>query len=145
VAGRERAGACLCGAVRLTARSIADELGACHCKRCQRWSGSALVVVSVPEDGLTVEGREAVSVFASSKAERAFCALCGSALWFRYTDRADAAYDLCVRILDDTSRLRLTHEIHFDARPEGLAYVGAHRRETGAEREARRARQDARA
>jgi hypothetical protein len=138
-----RTGACLCGAVRLTARDLVPEVGACHCKRCQRWSGSALVVVSVPEGGLAVEGREAVAVFATAKAERAFCGRCGSALWFRYRDRPDAPYDVCVGVLDDADGLPLTHEIYVDAKPDGYAFAGEHRRETGAEREARRAREEA--
>ena len=138
----ERSGACLCGAVRLGLRGLEGELGACHCKRCQRWSGSALVVVSVPEDGLTVEGREAVTVFEAPKAERAFCARCGSALWFRYHDRPNAPYDVCVGVLDDAEGLPLTHEIYVDVKPDGYAFAGEHRRETGAEREARRAREE---
>lgn len=141
----ERTGACLCGAVRLTMRGVAPEIGVCHCKRCQRWAGSALTVVSVPADGLMVEGREAVAVFTAEKAERAFCGRCGSVLWFRYTYRPDASYGVCVGVLDDTRGLPLTHEIYVDARPEGLTYAGDHRRETGVEREARRAREDAQA
>jgi hypothetical protein len=139
-----RTGACLCGAVRLTARGLSDGLGACHCKRCQRWSGSALVVVSVPEDGLTVEGRESVTVFESPKAERAFCARCGSALWFRYHDRPDAPYDVCVGGLDDANGLPLKIEIYVDLKPDGYAFAGGHRRETGAQREARRAAEEPR-
>jgi hypothetical protein len=140
----ERTGTCLCGAVRLTARGLVPEIGVCHCKRCQRWAGSALVVASVPPDGLTVEGREAVTVFVAPKAERAFCARCGSGLWFRYLDRADAPYDICVGVLDDTDGMTLTCEIYVDLRPGALTYEGDHQRETGAEREARRAREEAR-
>ena len=134
------AGHCLCGAVRLVARDIERELGACHCKRCQRWSGSALVVASVPEDGLEVEGREAVAIYAApGQAERAFCRTCGSALWFRHRDRPHAPYNVCVGLLDDASGMPLTHEIYVDVKPDGYAFAGEHRRETGAEREAREA------
>lgn len=135
-------GHCLCGAVRLVAHGMERELGACHCKRCQRWSGSALVVASVPEDGLEVEGLQAVSIHVvPGRAERAFCRICGSSLWFRYLDRPHATYDVCVGLLDDTSGLPLTHEIYVDVKPDGYAFAGDHRRETGAEREARRARE----
>lgn len=135
-------GRCLCGAVRLVAHGMDREIGACHCKRCQRWSGSALMAVSVPEGGLEVEGRDAVATYvAPGRAERAFCRTCGSALWFRYLDRPHAPYDICVGILDDPSGLPLTHEIYFDEKPDGYAFAGEHRRETGAEREARRARE----
>lgn len=137
------AGGCLCGAVRLVAHGMERELGACHCKRCQRWSGSALVVVSVPAEGLKVEGRDAVATYVvPGRSERGFCRTCGSSLWFRYLDRPDATYDICVGLLDDASGLPLTHEIYIDEKPDGYAFAGEHRRETGAEREARRMREE---
>lgn len=133
----ERTGACLCGAVRLRVRGLVPEIRVCHCKRCQRWTGSVLVDVEVPAGGLTVEGRDALAFFAAPLAERAFCARCGSSLWFRFTDRADAPYDLCAGILDDTSGLPLTREDYVD-QGAGLVIAGDHPRGTTAECEARR-------
>lgn len=38
-----RSGHCLCGAVRITVTDPPQELGACHCGMCRRWTGSAFL------------------------------------------------------------------------------------------------------
>jgi len=60
-------GGCLCGAVRYTAE--ADPTGAtvCHCRDCQKFTGSAFAaLVRVAKEAVTIEG--ALKTFSASAA-----------------------------------------------------------------------------
>lgn len=131
-----RAGGCQCGAVRYVASRLDDHMHACHCSICRRISGSATMSVTVPFAAMRIEGGEHVVVYVSSDwATRSFCRRCGAGLWYRLTgDQAD--YILSAGTLDDLTGLRLTREIHVDAKPAGYAFAGDHPRLTGAEFEA---------
>ena len=77
-------GGCLCGKVRYSADVEPTFVGVCHCKNCQKGTGSAFsVVVALPTPALTVQGT--LQTFTgrgdSGKATyRRFCPACGSAL-----------------------------------------------------------------
>ena len=82
----EQTGKCMCGDVRFTARDVPSEYGVCHCEMCRRWTGSALLGVSVPEGNVTWTGEDHISRLQSSDwAERAWCKTCGTGLWFKVT------------------------------------------------------------
>lgn len=128
-------GRCLCGAVRLRVARTGDDLGACHCRMCQRWSGGLFLCLSAPADAVEVEGE--VARHASSEfAERAFCPRCGSHLWMRDTD-PDADYDLMPGLFDAMLDRPLTSEIYTDQAMACARLEGEHRRATAAEYEAR--------
>ena len=128
-------GHCLCGAVRVTARGLSDEISACHCEMCTRWSGGIQMGIEVPADGLVVEGP--VKVHRSSEiAERAWCDVCGSALWFRYVAGRDAGYvEVVPGLFEDAGGARLTRVVYADRAPAGYALAGDHRRVGQAEYE----------
>jgi len=116
-----REGGCLCGAVRYVALDVPDVANVCHCRMCQKWTGSSFVEVSVPEDRVTWTGREHIRVYTSSEwGERAFCGLCGSSLYFRMTEESvwSGNYDLALGTFDDTSGFRLGAEIFIDQKPD---------------------------
>ena len=80
-------GRCLCGGVTYSADADPIAQAACHCKECQRQSGSPFaVVVAVPLETLTVEGSTLAS-FATTgtdhgqPTERHFCSACGSPIY----------------------------------------------------------------
>jgi hypothetical protein len=77
-----RSGGCLCGAVRYQVQWPPEALVVCHCKDCQKQSGSALSVVGVSaRDGIEVSGAlETFSHPGSSgqTVDRRFCGRCGS-------------------------------------------------------------------
>jgi hypothetical protein len=82
----DASGKCLCGAVRFAISYPTNWVAHCHCTMCQRAHGAAFVTwVSVPAGAFSVtEGQAALKWFHSSKqAERGFCTLCGSSLFFR--------------------------------------------------------------
>jgi hypothetical protein len=77
-------GGCLCGAVRYEADAFLDSAYYCHCKTCQRVSGTpAEVSVPVTPDSVKFS-KGAPHYFRSSPfAERGFCPECGSRLLYR--------------------------------------------------------------
>jgi hypothetical protein len=51
----ELKGGCLCGAVRYTTTAEPVGSGVCHCRDCQRFTGSAFgALVYVPKETLTI-------------------------------------------------------------------------------------------
>ena len=48
-------GHCLCGAVSFEAEVEKRESHACHCGMCRRWSGSAMLAVTVPDAEMRIE------------------------------------------------------------------------------------------
>lgn len=79
-------GRCLCGAVSIRLEQRQPVIDVCHCTMCRRWSGGPLFTLrSVSDEALAITGEEHIAVFHSSQwAERAFCARCGSGLWYRF-------------------------------------------------------------
>ena len=50
-------GGCLCGKVRYTADAEPVFAGVCHCRNCQKESGSAFaIVIGIPQTALSVQG-----------------------------------------------------------------------------------------
>src|SRR5215813_15629727 len=50
-------GGCLCGAVRYTAEADPTSATVCHCRDCQKFTGSAFAaLVRVPKEAMTIEG-----------------------------------------------------------------------------------------
>ncbi|MEL6464937.1 MAG: GFA family protein [Pseudomonadota bacterium] len=118
-------GGCLCGAVRFVACNVPTSFGICHCTSCRRWTGSALCEVSVQTEDLTWTGTEHIATRASSGwAERAWCRVCGTNLYFRQTkqDKWFGATDLPLGLFDDPDGFTLTHEIFVDHAPNGLRF-----------------------
>lgn len=133
-------GRCLCGAVRFVADIAQGETHVCHCEMCRRWTGSALLSVSVPPNRIRFEGDENIRHFRSSDwAERAWCDRCGATLYYRVTlaDYAPANYEMSLGLFDEPERFPLTKEIYIDRKPSTYAFAGDRPRLTEAEHEAR--------
>lgn len=80
-----RAGGCLCGQVRYTAPAVPKAVVVCHCRDCQKQSGSALSIIAVfPRNAMTFSGE--VSCYegrgdSGLPVYRHFCGRCGSPLY----------------------------------------------------------------
>ncbi|SLN42033.1 GFA family protein [Ruegeria meonggei] len=132
----ELQGQCMCGAVTVTATPARDALGACHCDQCRRWTSSMLVTFQA-EPGYAALGP--VKVFTSSDwAERAFCAECGSALWYRITlpGEMHGHTQIAAGLFDNGAGHSLQLELFIDKKPDGYAFAGERRQMTTAEVEA---------
>lgn len=122
-----RSGGCLCGAVRFDAALTTREFGACHCEMCRRWTGSALLALTVPQANVTWQGAENIARFQSSDwAERAHCARCGTPLWYHVTMDGPmaASLELPIGLFDDAGGLTFGNEIYIDHKPDSFAYAG---------------------
>ena len=77
-------GGCLCGAVRYRATVEQAAATICHCRDCQKFTGSAFAaLLAVPKEALTIDG--AMTTFSSLGGSgkpilRHFCPRCGSSL-----------------------------------------------------------------
>ncbi|MFB2533005.1 GFA family protein [Paracoccus sp. p3-h83] len=102
------AGQCLCGAIRFSGRILHHDLRACHCSQCRRWSGHVWAAFTGAD--LRIEDASSLRWFASSdRAERGFCAACGSSLFWRRLG-ADQV-DVATGALDAPTGLRLIGHI----------------------------------
>jgi hypothetical protein len=124
-------GRCLCGAVSFAAKVAGRGLDACHCSMCRRWMGGPFL--GLAHDGaVSFEGAESIAVYKSSEwAERAFCKVCGTSLYWRF--RGTDEYSFCAGTLDDQSALELTTEIFIDEKPAYYAFANETRKLTGEE------------
>jgi hypothetical protein len=77
-------GGCLCGKVRYSADAEPAFVGVCHCKDCQKFTGSAFAtVVALPKATLTISGPLTTYTKTGDtgkRAERSFCSVCGSSM-----------------------------------------------------------------
>ena len=108
-------GGCLCGKVRYSADAEPAFVGLCHCKNCQKGTGTAFsLVVALPKPTLNVQGT--LKTFTgrgdSGKATyRRFCPECGSAL----IDEAEVMPDVVMILagtLDDVIQPELLTRIY---------------------------------
>lgn len=120
-------GRCLCGAVRISAL-LAGGISACHCEMCRRWSGG----VQMGIDGTRVVVTGPVRIYRSSPfSERAWCEVCGSALWLRDVGGdADGPHELLPGLFDNAGDAMLVREVYADRAPDGYSLAGDHVRIT---------------
>ena len=131
-------GHCLCGAVTITVMGKHDpRVSACHCRMCQRWSGGLFVSFTADATAVTVTG-EVKRYRSSSFAERAFCARCGSHLWFNEVKDGGEpqSYELMPGLFDAARDWPLRSEIYVDRAMASVHLAGDHRRKSRAEYEA---------
>src|SRR5437868_8476431 len=110
-----RTGGCLCGAVRYETEGDPVFALQCHCRDCQRSSGTAYIAaVRVPSAGFRiVKGAPKRYVSKSDSGNditRAFCGDCGSPLYVQVSTRSDLV-GLRVGTLDDPSWFRADADI----------------------------------
>ncbi len=122
-----RSGHCLCGAVRFEAEAVDANFSACHCVMCQRWSGGPIFATSVAR--VTWHGEEHLTRYQSSDwAERGFCSICGSNLFYRVLKLK--SHEMCIGAFDDKEGLIMASEIFIDRKPDGYTFAGDHARLT---------------
>ena len=108
-------GGCACGKVRFEADVEDDEAYLCHCRMCQRATGSVSIAFKNMEQAKMrwLSGPDWYE--SSAIARRPFCRECGTSLGFQFKDGSDKL-DLTVAAFDDPSRFKPKH--HFGA--EGI-------------------------
>jgi hypothetical protein len=77
-------GSCLCGGVAYEIRGEVRPVDYCHCAQCRKTSGHYVAATACSPDALQLVADGSLSWFASSaSADRGFCAVCGSSLFWR--------------------------------------------------------------
>jgi hypothetical protein len=113
-------GGCSCGRVRFTVTGEPEESYLCHCRMCQRATGSVSVAfASYNLDDIDWDG-EPDWYDSSPIARRPYCRECGTSLGFLFKQDAHSM-DLTVASFDDPSRFRPKH--HFGAESMHRAWI----------------------
>lgn len=124
-------GACLCGAVQVTAQAKSHHIGVCHCTMCRRWGGGPLFAVECGTE-VNFEGVEHISIFGSSEwAERGFCQKCGTHLFYRL--KQEGHYAIPVGLFDDDGPWQFTEQIFIEQKPSFYAFAQKTKDLTGEE------------
>ncbi|MDX2264850.1 MAG: GFA family protein [Hyphomicrobiales bacterium] len=77
-------GGCLCGGVAFRIAGRLRDIVVCHCRQCQRFSGSVVAATQCRSADLDIVRDDGLRWYASSPhAERGFCGACGSSLFWR--------------------------------------------------------------
>ena len=113
-------GGCACGKVRFEAGVKPDEAYLCHCRMCQRATGSISIafVNAKLEDVRWESGPDWYD--SSPIACRPFCASCGTSLGFMFKQDA-TKMDLAVASFDDPSPFKPHH--HFGVESMHRAWI----------------------
>jgi hypothetical protein len=123
---QDRQGGCLCGAVRYVLKGDLLAVAICHCRHCQRQSGSILSFnVVVRESDYDQRGETMVYVDKGDSGQplyRHFCGRCGSPV-FTKTAMAPGMVVVRAGTLDSMEGLQPTSEIYTDHAVKWLAPV----------------------
>ena len=78
-------GSCLCGAVGFEVRGkLGRPVVACHCLQCRKQTGNYMSSTACKDDQLTLARDDGLSWYRSSDtAQRGFCRICGSVLFWK--------------------------------------------------------------
>ncbi len=124
---REITGRCLCGAVTVRATVTDPIVRACHCDMCRQHTSSMYMSLATDLGSEVFEG-PAKSFRSSDWAERGFCEICGSTLWYGTVE--DGARHISAGLFENAADAPLTLEFFTDQAPAGYALAGAHRKMT---------------
>jgi len=112
-------GGCACGRVRFTAMVRDDDAYLCHCRMCQRATGSVSIAFKSMMKTDVAWEREPDRYRSSPIAQRPYCRECGTSLGFEFPD--SEKMDLTVASFDDPSRFRPRY--HFGAESIHRAWI----------------------
>jgi hypothetical protein len=103
-------GSCLCGSVRYEVHGPLRNVIGCHCLQCRKQTGHFMAATAAKLEHFRVTRSDGLKWYeSSSKAERGFCATCGSTLFWRGTGRDYVA--IAAGSLDAASGLRIEGHI----------------------------------
>ena len=107
-------GRCLCGAVSYEVRGPLRDILLCHCIECRRWGGHTGAFAATRTDDLVLGETDALrwvdSPESDHDARRAFCATCGSSLFWQAAGSERTG--IAAGTLDGPTGLRLVAHIY---------------------------------
>ena len=103
-------GSCLCGAVAFSVSGPLRDVTSCHCSQCRKTSGHYWAATGAPIAAISFSRDDGLRWYRSSgAAERGFCAVCGSSLFWKPTGQDRMA--IAAGCLDLPTGLTTTHHI----------------------------------
>ena len=124
-------GSCLCKAVKVNTEQMKTHISACHCNACRKWGGASLLAANCGNK-VIFEGEENIGVFNSSAwAERGFCKLCGTHLFYRLKGSGD--YSIPVGLFDNDLNITLHEQFFIEEKPNYYSFAEKTIQMTGAE------------
>ena len=112
-------GGCACGRIRFAAEVDTFDAELCHCRMCQRATGSVSIAFKNMKKADVAWESEPDWYRSSPIAQRPYCAACGTSLGFAHPDSENL--DLTVASFDDPARFRPKH--HFGAESMHRAWL----------------------
>ena len=124
-------GSCLCGKLRYAFNADPIFSAVCHCKTCQKHTGTAFrVVVAVPRSAVFIEGSSKTYTRTGDSGQSVinrFCPDCGTTVVIEPAALSDIAI-IPVGTLDDTSWVTPAMEIYCDDAQSWVQLGGDERR-----------------
>ena len=113
---KETKGSCLCQSVKIKAKTMSLNVGACHCNMCRKWTGGVFLAVECGSE-VSFEGEDNISVFNSSQwADRGFCSKCGTNLYYRI--KHNNQYIIPAGLFEhDDGEFNFDHQVFIDEKP----------------------------
>jgi len=109
---QEMTGGCACGRIRFAVRIDSDDAYLCHCRMCQRATGSVSIAFINVKQADVKWDHEPDWYESSLIARRPYCRECGTSLGFQFKEGSENM-DLTVAAFDDPYRFKPKH--HFGA------------------------------
>ena len=108
-------GGCYCGGVRYRASGVSPQLTECHCSQCRKQSGHRYASTGAKTSDMEIEGADNITWYrASPDAERGFCSICGSTLFWK---RSDEDYTgILAASVDEPNRLEMATHIFVESK-----------------------------
>jgi hypothetical protein len=117
----EGEGSCLCEAVKFTANKAEKSIGACHCDMCKKWGGGPLLGVHCGYEVLFI-GKENIQIYSSSDwAERGFCKICGSHVFYKLKDSGH--HFIPAGLFEDQDQLVFERQSYIDRKPSYYSFA----------------------
>jgi len=111
-------GGCLCGAVRYTCEGDPVLSGLCHCRNCQRYTGSSFeAILLYPSSQVAVSGKVTTYRDTGDSGKpvfRNFCPVCGSGI-FALAEVLPGLTIMLAGTLDDPAHFNPTMECYCDS------------------------------
>lgn len=122
---------CLCGSVKIIAKSINPKLTVCHCDMCRKWGGGPALALQCGTE-VDIEGSNKLHIFDSSAwAERGFCSNCGTHLFYRI--KGSGEYNIPAGFFPGLKELEIEVQYFSDQRPDYYCFSNKTEELTAAE------------
>jgi hypothetical protein len=84
MSGEVYQGSCLCGAIRYEVAGPLRNVIACHCTQCRKQTGHFMAATAAKHQHFRLTSENSLRWYRSSdKADRGFCQICGSTLFWQ--------------------------------------------------------------